>query len=290
MKENNPVAEKSKAFAIRTIRLYQSLTNERKEYVDRINKIINDKEAEIEELKKKYKDRKYRHEVQDMYNIKPSVYNLLVQAFAGGYTHANYIYADEVLKDIDSYDETSAYPYVMCTEKFPSSIFTECNIKTVDDMLPNTAYLLKIKFYNIKCKYFNNFISASKCLNIKKHRIANGRIIEAEEIEIVLTDVDFKFIVDTYNIEWYEIESAYCSTYKYLPIKFINFILDKYVNKTQFKGVSGKELEYAYLSIARSFLFEFTDDEIFNVIINNSYDKTDIFIKINKTINNIYRM
>ena len=33
MKENNPVAEKSKAFAIRTIRLYQSLTNERKEYV-----------------------------------------------------------------------------------------------------------------------------------------------------------------------------------------------------------------------------------------------------------------
>lgn len=191
------------------------------------------------------KDRKYRHEVQDMYNIKPSVYNLLVQAFAGGYTHANYIYADEVLKDIDSYDETSAYPYVMCTEKFPSSIFTECKIKTVDDMLPSMAYLLKIKFHNIKCKYFNNFISASKCLNIKKHRIDNGRIIEAEEIEIVLTDVDFKFIVDTYNIEWYEIESAYCSTYKYLPIKFINFILDKYVNKTQFKGVSSKELEYA---------------------------------------------
>lgn len=191
------------------------------------------------------KDYKYKHKVSDMYNTRPSVYNLLVQAFAGGYTHANFIYADDVIKDVDSYDETSAYPYVMCTEKFPSTIFKECYIKSVDDMLDNFAYLVKVKMFNIKSKYFNNFISASKCLYIKNHRIDNGRIIEAAEIEIVLTDIDFKFIVDTYNIESYEIEQAFCSVYKYLPLKFINFILDKYVNKTKFKGVPDKELEYA---------------------------------------------
>ena len=191
------------------------------------------------------KDYKYKRQVSSMYNTRPSVYNLLVQAFAGGYTHANYIYADDVLKDIDSYDETSAYPYVMCTEKFPSSLFIECNIKKADDMCSKLAYLIKVKFHNIKCKYYNNFISASKCLNIVGHRIDNGRIIEAKEIEIVLTDIDFKFILDTYDIESYEIEQSYCSVYKYLPIKFINFILDKYVNKTKFKGVAGKELEYA---------------------------------------------
>ena len=191
------------------------------------------------------KDYKYKRAVSNMYNTKPSVYNLLVQAFAGGYTHANYIYADEVLKNIDSYDETSAYPYVMCTEKFPCSEFKECYINSLKEMLPSFAYLLKVKFINLKSKYYNNFISASKCLNIVGHRIDNGRIIEAKEIEIVLTDIDFKFILDTYEIESYEIEQSFCSIYKYLPVKFINFILDKYVNKTKFKGVAGKELEYA---------------------------------------------
>lgn len=191
------------------------------------------------------KDFRYKSITRNAINIKPSVYNMLVEAFAGGYTHANYMYTDEVLKNIDSYDETSAYPYVMVTHKFPMSEFKECNIKTREDMLPNYAYLIEVKFNNIKCKYYNNFISASKCTNIAGARIDNGRIIEAREVLITLTDVDFKFILDTYNIESYEITKAYYAIYKYLPMKFINFILEKYVNKTKFKNVKGKELDYA---------------------------------------------
>ena len=191
------------------------------------------------------KDFRYKNITRNAINIKPSVYNMLVEAFAGGYTHANYMYTDEVLKNIDSYDETSAYPYVMVTHKFPMSEFKECNIKTREDMLPNYAYLIEVKFNNIKCKYYNNFISASKCTNIAGARIDNGRIIEAREVLITLTDVDFKFILDTYNIESYKITKAYYAIYKYLPMKFINFILEKYVNKTKFKNVKGKELDYA---------------------------------------------
>ena len=41
----------------------------------------------------------------------------------GGYTHANWIYTDEIIKNVDSFDETSAYPYVLVTCKFPSSEF-----------------------------------------------------------------------------------------------------------------------------------------------------------------------
>ena len=191
------------------------------------------------------KDYKYRRITSNSINIKPSVYNMLVDAFAGGYTHANYMYTDEVLSNIDSYDETSAYPYVMVTSKFPMSEFKECHIKKVTDMVTNFAYLLQVKFTNIKCKYYNNFISASKCNNIQGARIDNGRIIEAHEILITLTDIDFKFILDTYDIESYEIVKSYYAIYKYLPIKFINFILEKYINKTKFKNVPGKELDYA---------------------------------------------
>lgn len=105
------------------------------------------------------------------------------------------------------------------------------------------AYLLTVKFTNIKSKYYNNFISASRCNYIKGARYDNGRIISAEEIEITLTDVDFYFILETHYCQ-YEIIENYFSLYDYLPIEFINFILDKYVIKTQYKNVDGKELEY----------------------------------------------
>lgn len=190
------------------------------------------------------KDYEYRRITRGSINIKPSVYNMLVDAFAGGYTHANYMYTDEVIPNVDSYDETSAYPYVMVTSKFPMSEFKECHIKSVDDMLTNYAYLLKVTFHNLKCKYYNNFISASKCENIVGAFFDNGRIVSAKELTITLTDIDFRFFLDVYDIKSYEINESYYAIYKYLPKKFINFILEKYVNKTKFKNVKGKELDY----------------------------------------------
>ena len=190
------------------------------------------------------RDYEYRRITRGSINIKPSVYNMLVDAFAGGYTHANYMYTDEVIPNVDSYDETSAYPYVMVTSKFPMSEFKECHIRTVDDMIEKYAYLLKVTFHNLKCKYYNNFISASKCENIVGALFDNGRIVSANEVTITLTDIDFRFFLDVYDIESYEINKSYYAIYKYLPKKFINFILEKYVNKTKFKNVKGKELDY----------------------------------------------
>lgn len=190
-------------------------------------------------------DQNYRRIVGNCINIKPSVYNLLIEAFAGGYTHANYIYTDEVLRNVDSYDETSAYPFVMVTEKFPMSQFIKCNLTDINKLDKNYAYLIKIRFYNIKCKYYNNFISASKCNWIVGQKVDNGRIIQAKMIDITLTDVDLRFFIDTYTFESYEIADAYFALKNYLPKLFIDFILEKYVNKTKFKNVAGKELEYA---------------------------------------------
>ena len=188
-------------------------------------------------------DYKYRRLVYKAINTNPHVYNLLVQAFGGGYTHANWIYADEVLNNVDSYDETSAYPYVLVSCRFPSSEFKPCNIKRKKDMSKHLCYLLVVRFYNIKCKYYNNFISASKCNYIKGAKYDNGRIISADEIEITLTDIDFYFILDTYKGSYEIVESWFCN-YAYLPKQFIEFVLQKYVNKTEFKGVAGKEIEY----------------------------------------------
>lgn len=161
----------------------------------------------------------------------------------GGYTHANWIYTGEILENITSFDFTSSYPYVMVSEKYPSSEFRKCNIKNLDDMIDSFAYLLVVRFYNIKCKYYNNFISESKCKKIKGGKFDNGRVISADELEIVLTDIDFKFIIKTYECE-YEFIETYFAKYNYLPELYINFVLDKYVKKTEYKDVEGKELNY----------------------------------------------
>ena len=186
---------------------------------------------------------KYKRVVNRAINTNPIIYNRLCEAFLGGYTHANWIYADEVLKNVDSYDIASSYPYVLVTQKYPNNEFKPCKIRKREDMSKRLAYLLVVKFTNVKSKYFNNFISASKCRNLKGAKYDNGRLISAAEFEITLTDIDFYFYLDTYECD-YEILECYYSSMSYLPKTLIEFILDKYVGKTELKGVDGKEMEY----------------------------------------------
>ena len=187
---------------------------------------------------------RYRRVVYKAINTNPIIYNRLVDAFLGGYTHANWIYADTVLNNIDSYDITSSYPYVLTTYKYPNHEFLPCRIRKREDMSDRFAYIIEVKFSNVKCKYYNNFISASKCKNLRGAKYDNGRLIEAKEFEMTITDIDFYFYLDTYELE-YEIINCWYSTKAYLPKELIEFILDKYVDKTSLKDVKGMELEYS---------------------------------------------
>lgn len=196
------------------------------------------------ELKKRVlKDISYRSYVYKSINVDGNIYNKLIEAFAGGYTHSNWIYTDEILYDVTSWDFSSSYPYILVSYKFPSKEFKKCFIKKREEMSEKFAYLIVVKFKNIKSKYFNNFISQSKCRNIVGGKYDNGRIMEADEFEITLTDVDFYLILDSHNCE-YEILEIYYSLYNYLHKDFIEFVLEKYVIKTTYKDVAEKYLEY----------------------------------------------
>ncbi len=186
----------------------------------------------------------YRKKVRRSVNTSGHIYSLLIKAFSGGYTHANYRYTDEIVKDVDSWDFTSSYPYCMTVYQYPMSKFAKCNIKRSEEMLPIFAYLLVVKFTNVKSKFWNNFISKSKCYNARNYKEDNGRLISADEFEMVLTDIDFKMILESYECD-YEIEECYSAAYDYLPKELIHFILDKYVAKTIYKGDPEHQLEYA---------------------------------------------
>lgn len=189
-------------------------------------------------------DYHYKNITKRAINTNPLVYNRLIEAFMGGYTHANRLYADEVLTNVDSYDFTSSYPYVMITRPFPMGEFKRCKINNINDLDNNFAYLLLVKFKNVKSKYHNSFISQSKCRHLRDPDYDNGRLICAKSFEMTLTDIDLKFLINSYNCE-YEIIESWQAVYGYLPDVFVKFIIEKYKNKTEFKGVEGKEKEYA---------------------------------------------
>ena len=57
----------------------------------------------------------------------------------------------------------------------------------------------------------------------------------------------------------------------------------KIINKVKNK-IFDEEFKYCFMSIARSFLFDYNDNEIFKIIKNNSYKDTLIMEKINKIV------
>ena len=166
--------------------LYHYIKLELQKYV-RIDKIPMTSTGKVrrELMELIHKDYTYKRRMRDSINYVPHIYQLLNMAYAGGYTHANRIYASDILKNIDSYDFASSYPYVLLCYKYPSSRFKKCKIKNVSEMHENFAYLLRVQFFDIECKYFNTFISYSKCIKIDGGHYDNGRIIKAKMIEIV---------------------------------------------------------------------------------------------------------
>lgn len=90
------------------------------------------------------KDYNYRSKVQKSINTDPHIYNLLIDCFAGGYTHANWLYVNEVIKDVTSWDFTSSYPFVMLVEKYPSTVFKKCNVSNIKVFYLMTLHILLI--------------------------------------------------------------------------------------------------------------------------------------------------
>ena len=173
----------------------------------------------------------------DMY-----VYLLLMKAFQGGITHACYIYAGKTLHDIISGDMASAYPAAMLAEKFPMSRW----IRVPPDVAQRSnhdkwAVLYHVKYYNIESKIMNRYILGSKALHARGMDLDNGRVIRADEIELVLTDVDYDIISNCYNYSDIEYIETYVNRKDYLPRPIIDYVLMLYERKTKLKGVKGSE-------------------------------------------------
>lgn len=225
--------------------LYEIINHFRKEY-GHIGKIPLTSTGEVREA--------LRHEI-DFYYIKkmwglvpsPKMYLRLMACFQGGYTHANIINSNRVIKNVTSYDISSSYPTVMCLELFPYTKFLKITKSYYDDMnKDNKCFIFKIKIKEVKSRFFNNYISYSHTEYIENEDLIydNGRIKFAHEIILWCTHVDLDIILKNYEIKSIEYLEIYYARADYLDKRIIKFILKMYKNKTSLKGVPDQEWLY----------------------------------------------
>ena len=131
---------------------------------------------------------------------------------------------------------------------FPMSRFKSCGIKTVSELqkyCDKYAMVFDIKFINIRAKiHHENYISESKCFQLVKPVLNNGRVVYADELATTITEIDFDIFQNCYEWDSIEIGDAKYAHKNYLPKPIIESILSLYQDKTTLKDVEGSEVEY----------------------------------------------
>lgn len=190
----------------------------------------------------------YINRIKEMCITSTEEFNMLQRGFSGGFTHANANYTDDILHDVDSYDFTSSYPYVMVSEKFPMSKGVRVEPKTLKQfeyLISRYSCIFDVELKDVFPRLLqDNPISVSKCFIKEEVTENNGRVVCAKRIALTITDVDYHVIKNFYSWGHIAIGVMYCYRKEYLPTEFVKAILHLYEKKTTLKGVEGKEIEY----------------------------------------------
>lgn len=179
----------------------------------------------------------------------PEVYQALRRAYRGGNTHANRFKVGQDLKNVSSFDMSSAYPSALCTRPYPT-IFNKVKEPSWDiieaSITSGYAVLAHVIFSNISTEAKCPYISKSTCEKVEGCKEDNGRILKANVLDAWLTDLDLRIICNSYSYEAVICDSLYIAEYKPLPDWFTNKVKKYYELKTTLKNVSGKEGDYAW--------------------------------------------
>lgn len=184
-------------------------------------------------------------------------YQLLKSAFRGGNTHANRFYAGEIVGPVTSVDISSSYPSQQCNKKFPVGKWKERNDLSTAQlekrMSLGAAVIMRVYLYDVELRDRYTpvpYIPIAKCISIRYPEdirrglcFDNGRILQADFLELTISDLDFLLIEKQYRFRM-EIQEMYTAWYDYLPRPIRELNIEYFKKKTELKGVVGEELFY----------------------------------------------
>lgn len=193
------------------------------------------------------KGMKYR-DVMKSLTLTYDQYQMCKAGFQGGFTHANVNYVNKTLTNVGSIDFTSSYPFTMMAQYFPMSSPREVEIHDLQELnfyLANYCCLFQVQFINIAPLTTNeNPISSSRCSFLKDYHLNNGRVINAGILETTITELDYDIFRNFYRWDGIKVGKFLVFYKGYLPTSFVKSLVQLYKDKTQLKGVAGKEVEY----------------------------------------------
>ena len=110
------------------------------------------------------------------------------------------------------------------------------------------ALLLRVAIRNLKLRHpfwGCPYITKDKSRNVRKATETedNRRILSADDLELTITDLDLRIILEEYEGEMVFLQGWY-SSYKKLPEELVQEVIKYYRDKTELKGVSGQEVYY----------------------------------------------
>lgn len=199
-------------------------------------------------------------------------YVMCRKAFAGGYTHSNFIHTGSVVEKVDSYDFGSAYPFAMATEKYPVTPLIELKNANIYDLrrlinADNFLFIATVTLKNVKAKGTMTYLSLSHCDVSNDTVVDNGRIYKAGMLQTTCTSLDLSIILRMYTIEAVRVDKCYYCRSDYLPKEIVTTMLKYYNNKQKLKGINGQEIDYMKAkNRVNSFYGMFVQDPIHDVI------------------------
>ena len=141
-------------------------------------------------------------------------YKLCKQAFMGGLTICSWLYSGQtVTGNLGHKDFTSSYPARQMMDYFPKGTpVWYGDIESIEEfktLLETYCCVFVLTLHNVQIKegVTAPCIPSSKCFRLSKDRLKlNGKVIVAEELSIVVTEIDYKWIVKQYDFSSFEID------------------------------------------------------------------------------------
>lgn len=177
----------------------------------------------------------------DMFPETMREYDCLIRyLFRGGYTHSNASKTGYVLENMKSKDFESSYPSWIAFERFPMSKPVKVKPDDYETVMKDgrLQWYGVFHFDNITSKTQHSIESKHKCVSVVNPIIDNGRIKQAENMEVMLTNLDWMIYQKFYEWEIVSCETLWVFPHSgKLPKYVINPLFSAYTEKTRLKNV-----------------------------------------------------
>lgn len=134
-----------------------------------------------------------------------NLYKIMRESFYGGIAISNPEKTGYTVKNVASFDMSSAYPFAALSEEFPRKM-TEGNPKEFDK---NGWWIARIRFRRIRSRYNWGWLPSSRMDADDDALLFNGKIIEADTVEATVTNIDFHNIEMTYTFGSFKVLEYY---------------------------------------------------------------------------------